>query len=186
MTGTTHFMVGAVAGAAVVAAMEPTGWPKEAVIGIAAIAATLPDLDTERSLIQGLLMRKVDPKMRRVILGAAGLGLMLLTHTSYGFLLAGLFLLLAAIFPHRTFTHSLLALGMITWTVYLLDPELAPAAFAGYASHLIADSMTPHGVPWLWPYQRCFRIARVPTGSGMDHVIGLTALFGSFFVWLIL
>src|SRR5690606_37139091 len=60
-----------------------------------------------------------------------------------------------------------------------IDPGLAPAAFAGYASHLIADSMTPHGVPWLWPYQRYFRIARVPTGSGMDHVIGLTALFGA-------
>ena len=186
MTGTTHFMVGAVAGAAVVAAMEPTGWPKEVVIGVAAIAATFPDLDTERSFIQGLLMRKVAPQMRRVILGGAGLSMMLLAHYSYGFLLAGLFLLLAAVLPHRTFTHSLLGLGLITWTIYLFDPELASAVFAGYVSHLITDSMTPHGVPWLWPNQRCFRFAQIRTGSGMDHFLGLTAFFGSFFIWLVL
>mgnify|MGYP001444752114 CR=1 FL=1 len=185
MTGTTHLMVGAVAGA-VVAAVEPSGWPKEAVIGMAALSATFPDLDTERSLVHWLFMRKVDPKMRRVIIGAAGLGLMLLARFSQGFLLAGLFLLLSSVLPHRTFTHSLLGLGMITWTTYLLAPELAPAVFAGYLSHLAADSMTPHGVPWLWPHRRCYRIAQIPTGSGMDHFLGLAAFFGAFFVWLVL
>jgi len=179
-------MVGAVAGTVVVAVAEPTGWPKEVVIGVAAGSATLPDLDTEKSLIHQFLLRNVNLHVRRRIIGAAGLGLMLLTHYSYGFILAGLFLLLASVLPHRTFTHSLLALGVITWTSYLLDTELSPAVFAGYLSHLVADSMTPNGVPWLWPYQRCFRIAQIRTGSGMDHVIGLTALFGSFLIWLVL
>ena len=186
MTGWTHLFVGTAAGVVVAAATGHPEWPKEVIIGVAAAAATVPDLDAEKSLIYQFVLPKVDSKMRRLAIGAAGLGSIYLTHYSYAFLLTGLFLLLTAIFPHRTFTHSLLALGMITWTVYLIDPGLAPAAFAGYASHLIADSMTPHGVPWLWPYQRYFRIARVPTGSGMDHVIGLTALFGAFFVWLIL
>lgn len=186
MTGSTHLMVGAITGAAVVAIAEPSGWPKELVIGVAAIAATFPDLDADRSFIQGLLMRNVDPKMRRFIIGAAGIGLMLLAHSSYGFFLAGLFLLLSSVLPHRTFTHSLIGLGIVTWTAYLLDPELSPAVAAGYFSHLITDSMTPHGVPWLWPSQRCFRIAQIRTGSGMDHVIGITAFFGAFFVWLIL
>lgn len=186
MTGMTHFLVGAIAGTMAVAAMEPNEWPKEILIGVAAIAATFPDLDTERSLIQKLLLRNVDPKVRRFIIGASGVGLISLTHFSNGFLLAGLFLLLASALPHRTFTHSLLALGMITWATYILEPEWAPVVFAGYLSHLVADSLTPHGVPWLWPSQRCFRIARIPTGSGMDHVIGVAALFGSFFIWLVL
>lgn len=93
-----------------------------------------------------------------------------------GSFLLGLFLLLASALPHRTFAHSLLALGMITWVTDILEPERAPVVFAGYLSHLVADSLTPHGVPWLWPSQRCFRIARIPTGSGMDHVIGVAAL----------
>ena len=34
MTGTTHLMVGAVAGTLLVAAVEPTEWPKEVLIGV--------------------------------------------------------------------------------------------------------------------------------------------------------
>lgn len=185
MTGRTHFAVGAAAGAVMAAVTDHPGWSDEAVIGTAVIAAMLPDLDAEESLIHQFLLRNVDIKMRRFIIGALGVGLILLTHYSNGFLLAGLFLLLAAVLPHRTITHSLLALGMITWVTYLLAPELASAAAVGYLSHLVADSMTPHGVPWLWPSKRRFRIARIPTGSGMDHAIGLTAFFGSFLLWLI-
>lgn len=186
MTGTTHLMMGAVAGTLAVAVVGSNDWPKEVLIGVAAFAATLPDLDTEWSLIQKILLRHTDPNKRRSAIRAAGIGLICLTPFSSGFLLAGLFMFLASVFPHRTFTHSILALGMITWATYILEQEWTTAVFVGYLSHLVADSMTPHGVPWLWPHNRCFRIAQIRTGSWMDHIIGLTAFFGAFFIWLIL
>ena len=124
--------------------------------------------------------------MRRLLVGLAGMGLLSLANYSVGFLLAGLFLLFAALLRHRTFTHSLVALAMIAVITYQIDPDLSPAAAAGYISHLLADSMTPHGVPWLWPWPRCFRVAHIPTGSATDHVIGLIAFFASFAAWLTL
>lgn len=149
MTGWTHFMVGGAAGVVAAAVTDYPGWHNEVLIVTAAVAAIIPDMDAEKSLIYQFTMRNIQPQMRRVLVGMAGVGLLLLTHYSTGFLLAGLFLLLAALLPHRTFTHSLLALAMITTMTYQIDPDLAPAAAAGYISHLLADSMTPHGVPWL-------------------------------------
>jgi|SRR5690606_1476914 len=122
--------------------------------------------------------------MRRPLVGLAGVRLIFLVDRSAGFLLAGFFLLLTSLSRHRTFTHSFLALAMIAGITYHIDPDLAPATTDGYMSHLLADSMTPHGVPWLWPWSKCFRVARIPTGSISDHLIGLTAFFLSFVAWL--
>ena len=68
MTGTTHLMMGAVAGTLAVAVVGSNDWPKEVLIGVAAFAATLPDLDTEWSLIPkkfsyGTLIRISDARL---------------------------------------------------------------------------------------------------------------------------
>ncbi|MBS9433238.1 MULTISPECIES: metal-dependent hydrolase [Photorhabdus] len=59
---------------------------------------------------------------------------------------------------HRGFTHSLLALILGITLFWLKIPEewLIPTDFfhamiVGYLSHLIADMLTPAGVPLLWP-----------------------------------
>ncbi len=60
-------------------------------------------------------------------------------------------------FGHRTMTHSLLvcvALGLALW--WVLPFGLWLALITGYASHPIADWMTPSGTEWLWPARwRC-------------------------------
>lgn len=57
---------------------------------------------------------------------------------------------------HRTATHSLLAsvaVGLLSWP---LPEGYGIALTAGFASHAIADMMTPAGVAWLWPVRvRC-------------------------------
>lgn len=60
-------------------------------------------------------------------------------------------------FGHRTLTHSLLAcvaLALLLWP--LLPYGVWLAVVAGYASHPVADMMTPAGVGWFWPARwRC-------------------------------
>ncbi len=60
-------------------------------------------------------------------------------------------------FGHRTLTHALLlqaGAGLAAWAA--LPRGHALAIFAGWASHSLADMMTPAGVAWLWPSRvRC-------------------------------
>lgn len=81
---------------------------------------------------------------------------------------------LSAIFGHRGFTHSLLALGgclaalvMGGWGQMWVQPLVI-----GYLSHLLADMLTPSGVPLLWPYRRNFSFPlTVKTGSVGEYLI---------------
>lgn len=57
---------------------------------------------------------------------------------------------------HRTATHSLLATVVVALLVWPLPEEFRIALIAGFASHPIADMMTPAGVAWFWPSRvRC-------------------------------
>ncbi len=81
---------------------------------------------------------------------------------------------LSAIFGHRGFTHSLLALGgclaalvMGGWGQMWVQPLVI-----GYLSHLLADMLTPSGVPLFWPYRRSFSFPlTVKTGSVGEYMI---------------
>ena len=73
--------------------------------------------------------------------------------------------LISRIFGHRGFTHSLLASVMILiiFKIYIINYLLLPldviqGMILGYYSHIIADTLTPAGVPLLWPLKWKFRI----------------------------
>jgi inner membrane protein len=60
---------------------------------------------------------------------------------------------------HRGMTHTLWA--VVLWGVIGMGLEkqlridgIMIVAVAGYASHLLADSLTPNGVKWLYPLIR--------------------------------
>ncbi|WP_369311476.1 metal-dependent hydrolase [Providencia rettgeri] len=70
---------------------------------------------------------------------------------------------------HRGFTHSLLAWLLLMLSCYQWIPpqwsiptDLIQAFLLGYLSHLIADMLTPSGVPFLWPLPQrfCFPVIR--------------------------
>lgn len=71
----------------------------------------------------------------------------------------------ARVFGHRGFTHSLLA---IIVSIILIQLKISPTEFIpvdvfhamiiGYLSHLLADMLTPSGVPLLWPCRWRFRV----------------------------
>ncbi len=57
---------------------------------------------------------------------------------------------------HRTATHSLLAVAAVAIVAWPLPTGWYLAVVAGFASHAIADMMTPSGVAWFWPARaRC-------------------------------
>ncbi|AFI90224.1 metal-dependent hydrolase [Pectobacterium parmentieri] len=72
---------------------------------------------------------------------------------------------IARLFGHRGFTHSLLA---IATGIFFIQTRLPPswpiptdayhAMIVGYLSHILADMLTPSGVPLLWPCRWRFRL----------------------------
>ncbi len=112
---------------------------------------------------------------------ALGLGLSLIHHQPV--LNAALLWLLtqaAALLPdldlklhikHRTITHSLLALLLVSLATWYVDPRLLVYVASGYGSHLVLDFLTVWGIPIFWPVKRRFRLLRISTGGEVDHVI---------------
>lgn len=161
MTGRTHLLAGAAAGAALLAlrgagAVDPKG--AVAALGAACLGALLPDIDCPQSL----LSRKGGP------LGAA----------------PGLIL------RHRGPTHSLVA-SLAAWAVasWLCAAcgflgAVALAALAGYLSHLALDALTPGGVPLLWPLSgRRVGLPVVRVGSALEGLARLAILAA--LAWLV-
>jgi inner membrane protein len=68
---------------------------------------------------------------------------------------------------HRGPTHSLPGLGLTAAVGLLLRAMVIWWALSlGVLSHLMLDSLTWGGVPWLWPWKRHFRVPWAPhTGS---------------------
>lgn len=123
MMGTTHAAAGLCAAAFV---LHATGAPPELYpLGLAAgaAAALLPDMDEPRSTVNRYA----------VVVGPA------LGHA----------------IRHRTVTHSLAALVLLGLALRGLWPGIPQPVFlcalAGFASHLLADLLTPEGVMLLWP-----------------------------------
>ncbi|RWR03486.1 hypothetical protein ED28_00435 [[Pantoea] beijingensis] len=72
---------------------------------------------------------------------------------------------IARAFGHRGFTHSLLAIiaGLALFQINIPRGWLVPAdalqgLVLGYLSHIVADMLTPAGVPLLWPCRWRFRL----------------------------
>ncbi|WP_294907274.1 metal-dependent hydrolase [Tatumella sp. UBA2305] len=65
---------------------------------------------------------------------------------------------MARAFGHRGFTHSLIAIVGGVWLLRIKFPgvlwlpaDVMQGMVLGYLSHIVADMLTPAGVPLLWP-----------------------------------
>lgn len=101
---------------------------------------------------------------------------------------------------HRFLSHSILGLALFGFLVNLLltflqpimpnvDRELVWWAFMiGMVSHLVMDSFTKEGVPWLLPIPWKFGFPplkrfRITTGKKVEHFVVLPLLIG-IAIWL--
>ena len=86
---------------------------------------------------------------------------------------------------HRTFTHSLLGLGLFAVGIHgsfhgltlIHARDAAVGLMLGYALHLVADGVAG-GVPLLWPWGQRFGVRLVKTGGGLDHFLSGITMFG--------
>ena len=72
---------------------------------------------------------------------------------------------IAKVFGHRGITHSFLAIAgcsiflssdLLSRTIISVPVDFFHAMVVGYISHIVADMLTPAGIPLLWPYHRRF------------------------------
>ena len=94
---------------------------------------------------------------------------------------------------HRFLTHSLLGLGLFAFLSHLLLHFLHPimrsvdirivwlAFLIGMVSHLVMDTLTKEGVPWLLPIPIKFGIPpfkalRITTGKSRERILFFTML----------
>lgn len=100
--------------------------------------------------------------------------------------LLGTFVALAPFTSHRSWTHTVWATALWTYIGYLANRNLgwhgvAHYAGAGYASHLLADTLTKSGVRWLLPLSDfSFKIPLLSAGSKLGNLIeaGICAGYG--------
>jgi inner membrane protein len=113
-------------------------------------------------------------------LGIVMIALYLVKDLPLWVLLLGIFSAGVAYAPHRTVAHSLFSCAYVSWIVYLIEPSLVTAVIVGYLSHLLADTLTSAGVPYLWPYKKKFNLRpigmKIKSGGKEDQLIGSLAL----------
>lgn len=86
-------------------------------------------------------------------------------------------LLLSGI-KHRTITHSLLMLFASSLFISLFNINIGLIWFLSYLLHLIADSFTKMGVPFLYPFiKERYGFKLIKSGGAEDMFICLVSIF---------
>lgn len=162
MRGPTHALGGALTASLFITFNIPHTYPLLVLSAVGGFAALLPDMDNSESTIEHISISGIQP----FAIPAWVIGKM---------------------FKHRGFMHSLLAVALLSFLLLGFFPqipkEIVVAILLGYGSHIVLDSLTPDGVPWLYPIE--WRITLLPkilcilTGSLMETVffIGLVVLY---------
>ena len=79
---------------------------------------------------------------------------------------------------HRTITHSLLLLFVSSFLISIFNTNIALIWFISYFLHLLADSFTKMGTPFLYPFvKRRYGFKLIRTGRAEDMFICIVAIF---------
>lgn len=189
MLGRTHEIVGLAGAAGFIAVTGRITDPKLVAFGLlaAAAASLFPDLDEPHSTASRALFAPFPAPLRTIAMTLAGAALIwaaLSAHWPAAALYGGIALLLVAFAPHRGMTHSIVGLAATTFAVFATTKGLLaglwPFWAIGYGLHLVCDSLTDSGIPWLWPYPRHFGLRdigpRFHTGGALDFAVRMAAV----------
>ena len=164
MMGKTHFAVGLAVSLAVV---SPTALPDclTAVIGgcVGGVLADCDILDNDHRLAS-FSVQFVAAGVTALILtldgflnlGMVGAMMERQKAATAGMIAFAVLWLLGVFSGHRTFTHSLPALLLYTFAVYVIHPPLTLGFAAGYLSHLLLDLLNRKNLPLMYPLKTGF------------------------------
>lgn len=162
MMGGTHLVIGLAAGV-----LSGGGIPGA---GAAVAGALLPDIDAPGSTVGRIINPLHFGRIGHAVLGL-GLAYAAQRFSAPALLLPAAFYLVLAFLPHRQITHSLLGLVIAVGAVTAMFPRLWIPFAVGYASHLLADSLTPSEIPLFWPWQHRIGLGLVQTGGALDWLL---------------
>lgn len=165
MRGPTHALAGAGTAAIFLAIPQVNTTPLLVLSLLGAFAALLPDLDNSESTLENLRIGGV-----RIFKAPA--------------------FIIDKLFKHRGYLHSLLAVALLAFILLgffpILPKDVVIVVLLGYLSHIALDSLTPVGIPWLYPIEHNFRllpkILCITTGSlgEMAFFVLLVVLYAMF------
>ena len=83
--------------------------------------------------------------------------------------------------PHRTFTHTFWAVGLLVVLVWYFESVYLLALTLGYAVHIVEDSFSQKGIRWFYPIPKLkFKRWRFPfayeTGGFGESVVFYAAI----------
>ncbi len=165
----------AMAGLALYAGLCFSGWAQQGAWGVAALGFLAAFSMEERTV-------------RSIALLLLGLGLVAwgIGEGWHWLWLLGGFVAVSPFLAHRSWTHTLWALGLWYYIGFAAEQQLGYAGIAwlgtaGYASHLLGDSLTKSGVRWffpLWSRALGYRLIRTGSGQGNATEVLIALLYG--------
>lgn len=86
---------------------------------------------------------------------------------------------------HRTYTHSLLVLIISSISILILNKWIALVWFINFTLHLVADSFTKMGTPYLYPWRKSYYGCKlIKTRGAEDYFIQALAIAFIMFVYV--
>lgn len=86
---------------------------------------------------------------------------------------------------HRTITHSFLMLATTTFLISFLSSYVAFVWCMNYLLHLLTDSLTVSGVPFLYPFsKKTYGLKIFKSGKMGDHILQLLSLGYMYLLYL--
>lgn len=134
MMGRNHFATGVATGSLVATATHLPPGQAVAFIGVTSVCSLLPDFDHP------------DAMLPRMLAWPGRAAAALISH----------------FFGHRTLTHSVLGVGLLSAGMLFIPrfPEHCYwAVILGCATHIAGDMLTKSGVPIWWPHRAVWRLA---------------------------
>jgi inner membrane protein len=198
MLGKTHFVVGITAGLAL---LHP-GSIQELIVGAgaAAVGSVISDIDVDTSESR----ERADTIIAVALVAATavvaveeiwhiGVYERLMQNSSAVRIVIGIagFLCLCAFGkeqPHRSFMHSVTALGLLTGCVYIFFPMAAPYFAIAFLSHLILDLLNKKRMKLFWPSKQGFSLGLFTAQGWINQIlfgVGSLTAVGSFLYMLV-
>lgn len=146
MMGTSHFASGVIAGSLVALAGDLSPASAVAFIAVTAVCSLLPDFDHPDAML---------PRM-------------------FGWPGRALAAIISGLFGHRTLTHSVLGVGLLSAGMAFIPhfPSYCYwAVILGCVTHVLGDMLTISGVPLLWPFGRKFRLGWMRTDGHFETLV---------------
>lgn len=147
------------------------------------IGSLIPDMDHPKSKINNKILPFQNKIVMMIVYVALGCYLILYSRgDKYTLVILGFILLFTGLSKHRTFTHSLVGIGlfyMLLWNIGIQYnvKELTNAVVFGIILHVIADFLTVKGIQLFYPAsKKNFKFIMTVSTGGIGELVVVVAI----------